>query len=300
MAQPETLGFIGWGNMGGPRCATLANAGRWPLVVHDRAGTAERAPDSATHAASVSEVAAGADTILLSLPDAAIVSMVADEITATSGRRATTIVDLSTVGVAAAREIGARMATQDLVFVDAPVSGGRAGALAATITVMCAGPANIGAALKPVFETMAGNVIPVGEKPGQGQAMKLMNNFLSAVAMTATSEAVRFGESQGLDMATMLDVLNVSTGRNTATSDKFPNRVATGSFDAGFAMALMTKDVALYFENADAAGTATAIGATVSELWNTANAAMPGADFTQIYEFVGSLAGTGSTHEENR
>jgi 3-hydroxyisobutyrate dehydrogenase len=133
-------------------------------------------------------------------------------------------------------------------------------------------------------------VIAVGEQAGQGQAMKLANNFLSSVAMAATSEAVHFGVSQGLDMRTMLDVLNVSTGRNSATVDKFPNRIATGTFDAGFALPLMAKDVALYYENAIAAGTVTEIGATIAAVWKDANAAMPGDDFTRIYDFVGGLA----------
>ena len=287
MATPGTLGFIGLGNMGGPMCANIAKAGRWPMIVFDAAGTAERAPAGATVAGSVADVAARADTILLSLPDGKIVAAVADEIAAAPDRRVTTIVDLSTVGVVAAKSIGASLDRQGLVFVDAPVSGGRAGAIAATITVMCAGATDTIAMLTPVFKTMAGNVIPVGAQPGQGQAMKLMNNFLSSVAMAATSEAVHFGISQGLEMKTMLDVLNVSTGRNTATSDKFPNRIATGTFDAGFAMPLMSKDVALYYENADAAGTVTKLGTAVAEIWRDAVEALPDADFTRIYDFVG-------------
>ena len=287
MATPGTLGFIGLGNMGGPMCANIAKAGRWPMIVFDAAGTAERAPAGATVAGSVAEVAARADTILLSLPDGKIVAAVANEIAAATDRRVTAIVDLSTVGVVAAKSIGASLDRQGLVFVDAPVSGGRAGAIAATITVMCAGATDTIAMLTPVFKTMAGNVIPVGAQPGQGQAMKLMNNFLSSVAMAATSEAVHFGISQGLEMKTMLDVLNVSTGRNTATSDKFPNRIATGTFDAGFAMPLMSKDVALYYENADAAGTVTKLGTAVAEIWRDAVEALPDADFTRIYDFVG-------------
>jgi 3-hydroxyisobutyrate dehydrogenase-like beta-hydroxyacid dehydrogenase len=259
------------------------------MVVFDAAGTAARAPAGTTAANSVAALAAAADTILLSLPDGKIVAAVAEEIAAAPGRRAATIVDLSTVGVVAAKEIGAALARQRLVFVDAPVSGGRAGAIAATITVMCAGAPDAIAMLTPVFESMAGNVIPVGTEPGQGQAMKLANNFLSSVAMAATSEAVHFGLSQGLEMKTMLDVLNVSTGRNTATSDKFPKRIATGTFDAGFAMPLMSKDVALYYKNAVAAGTVTDLGTAVAEIWEGAVAAMPDADFTRVYEFVGTL-----------
>lgn len=290
MTSPGTLGFIGLGNMGGPMCANIAKAGNWPLVVYDAAGTADRAPDGATVANSVAEVAQAADTILLSLPDGKIVAAVANEIAGTPDRRTATVADLSTVGVVAARQIGADLAAHGVAFVDAPVSGGRSGAIAATIAVMCAGPDDALAMLKPVFGTMAKNVIAVGGEAGQGQAMKLMNNFLSAVAMTATSEAVHFGLSQGLEIGTMMDVLNVSTGRNSATVDKFPNRIATGTYDAGFAMPLMSKDVGLYFENAVAAGTVTDMGTTVAGIWKDAVAAYPDDDFTRIYDFVGSLS----------
>ena len=86
--------------------------------------------------------------------------------------------------------------------------------------------------------------------------MKLANNFLSATALAATSEAIAFGLAHGLDMATMIDVLNVSTGRNSATVDKFPNRILTGTYDAGFSTAHMTKDVGLFVDGAASAGTA--------------------------------------------
>jgi len=104
--------------------------------------------------------------------------------------------------------------------------------------------------------------------------------------MAATSEAVVFGQKHGVDMSTILDVVNVSTGRNTATMDKFPNRVVPGTFDAGFAMALMTKDVALYLEQVGVAGTPDAVGSIMSALWNAAHDDMPGSDFTEIYRYI--------------
>ena len=104
--------------------------------------------------------------------------------------------------------------------------------------------------------------------------------------MAATSEAVQFGLGHGVAMGTILDVVNVSTGQNTASADKFPKRVATETFDAGFAMALMTKDVALYFDEVRKSGTSDQVGATMTGLWNAANAAMPGADFTEIYKYL--------------
>ena len=102
--------------------------------------------------------------------------------------------------------------------------------------------------------------------------MKLANNFLSATALAATSEAVAFGIANGLDMATMIDVLNVSTGRNSATTDKFPNRILTGTYDAGFSTAHMTKDVGLFVEGAAAAATAHTVAAAVTETWRGCDA----------------------------
>ena len=141
--------------------------------------------------------------------------------------------------------------------------------------------------IRPVLETFARSVFFVGAKPGQGQALKLLNNFLSAVAMAATSEAVAFGHDKGLDMKTMLDVLNVSTGRNSATADKFPNRILTGSYDAGFRMALMEKDVALYADELRASGTADRLAGVVADCWRDGVAAFPEGDFTEIFKLIG-------------
>ena len=139
---------------------------------------------------------------------------------------------------------------------------------------------------RPVLDAFSGNVFHVGDRAGQGQAMKVLNNFLMATAMAATSEAVLYGLSQGLDMKTVLDVVNVSSGRNMATSDRFPKRVLTGTFDAGFQTGLLNKDVRLYIENVRAAGTPDAVGATVAQLWQKAADNAPDSDFSRIYEFI--------------
>ena len=259
----KAYGFIGLGNMGAPMCGHLCAAGL-SIICYDAAGTSERAPEGAEIATDLAAVVAVADTIFLSLPDGPVVSEVAGEIVATAERRATTVVDLSTTGPDVAVAVGASLAEAGIVFVDAPVSGGRSGAVAATLALMCAGPDEAVAALETAFEAIAGNVFQVGKRPGQAQAMKLLNNFLSATAMAATTEAILFGAAHGLEMNTMLAVLNVSSGRNTATGDKFPNRVATGTFDAGFATALMSKDVALYREQVGRAGTPDSVADVVS------------------------------------
>lgn len=287
---PARFGFVGLGNMGAAMAANLARAG-YRLAVYDRAGTKERAPAGTTPADSVGEVAAVAGTVFLSLPDGRASLAVAGEIAATEGRATTVVVDLSTIGVEAARTADALLAAAGIAYADAPVSGGRAGALAGTITVMWGGPADLLEAHRPALQAIAGAIFHVGERPGQGQAMKLLNNFLSATALAATSEAVVFGLSHGLDMRTMLDVLNVSSGRNTATSDKFPNRVLTGTYDAGFATALMSKDLQLYMDGVAAGGTPAQIAGAVQHTWRQAHDAMPGSDFSEIYRFLRRAAG---------
>jgi len=126
----------------------------------------------------------------------------------------------------------------------------------------------------------------VGPKPGQGQAVKVLNNFLSATALAATSEAIAFGTGQGIDMKTILDIVNASSGRNSATDDKFPNRILHGRFDAGFTAKLQLKDIRLYLENARAAGISDEIAEVVVDVWQRMEAAIPGADITQMYPYT--------------
>jgi len=287
---PAVVGFVGLGNMGGPMARRIAAAG-FELVGFDAAGTAERLPAGATAATDVADVCARADTMLLSLPDGPATLAVADAVVAAPERRVTTVVDLSTVGPAAATAAATALERVGVTYVDGPVSGGAAGAVAGTIALMFAGPDAVLDAHRPIFEAIAGNIFAVGSVPGQGQAMKLLNNFLSATALAATSEALMFGRVHGLDLAMMVDVLNASSGRNSATDDKFPRRVLTGTFDAGFRTALMAKDVRLYMEMVTEAGTTGAVGRTVAEVWQQADAALPGSDFTQIWQHVaGALA----------
>lgn len=280
-----TLGFVGLGDMGGPMAANLARGGA-RLIVHDKAGTAERAPEGAEVAGSVAELAGRAQAVFVSVPDGAATLSVAREIAGAGDRRAEAMIDLSTIGVEATGPVAAALGDAGVAYADAPVSGGRAGAVAGTITVMWSGPQDLLDALRPRIETFAKSVFFVGAEPGQGQALKLLNNFLSGVAMTATSEAIAFGLSRGLEMKTMLDVLNVSTGRNTATGDKFPNRILTASFDAGFRMPLMQKDVGLYLAEARAAGTPASIGEVVDAYWRAGLAAHPEGDFTEIFKVI--------------
>jgi 3-hydroxyisobutyrate dehydrogenase-like beta-hydroxyacid dehydrogenase len=279
------IGFVGLGNMGAPMAANVAAAG-YRLIGFDTAGTDGRLPDGASAAASIGDMARAADTVLLSVPDGAATRSVVDELAAAPDRRTSVVIDLSTIGPPAARDAAARLAAHGITYVDGPVSGGVAGARAGTVTLMFGGPTPVFEAHRELLATFAGNVFHVGEEAGQGQAMKLLNNYLSATALAASSEALALGRAYGLDLRTMLDVVNVSTGRNTATADKFPNRVLTGTYDTGFHTRLMAKDVRLFNSVADDAGTGHTVSDAVGALWDDCERAMPASDFSEIWTFV--------------
>jgi 3-hydroxyisobutyrate dehydrogenase len=285
-SKDRVIGFIGLGQMGGPMAANIAKGG-FNVVCYDNAGTEQLKPESATACPSLEAVIERADTVFLSLPNGAIVNQVAEQIAAAANPRATFVIDLSTIGPDAARQAAKTLAAKNIAFADAPVSGGRSGAIKGTITLIYAGDKARFDDHKDVFDAFCGNPFHVGDEPGQGQALKLLNNFLSATAMAATSEAIVYGLSQGLDMKTMLDVVNVSTGANTASQDKFPNRVLTGTFDAGFYAELLNKDVQLYIDNVRKAKTPADVGETVSSIWQQGTDQFePKTDFTNIFKFI--------------
>jgi 3-hydroxyisobutyrate dehydrogenase-like beta-hydroxyacid dehydrogenase len=208
-----------------------------------------------------------------------------------SGSKVKTVIDLSTTGASAAREIAAALAAKGITAVDSPVSGGVAGAVAGTLAVMVAGPRALCTELEPMLAVF-GKVFFVGERPGMGQTMKLANNLLSATAMAATAEAVVFGVKSGLDPSVMCDVINAGSGRNTASMDKVPRQVITRKFAQGFATGLMYKDVRLCLEEAEAAGVPMSVAAGVRALWARANEELGAdSDMTAIVQLIERAAG---------
>ena len=281
----DDIGFVGLGNMGRPMATNLVNSGRG-VVVHDAAGTQARAPRGAKLAASNAALAAAVEVVHLCVPDGRASESIAREVASAPARRTRLVVDHSTIGTTAAVRVHALLAGHGVEYVDAPVSGGVSGAVNATLAIMYSGPEATFEALRPALGSMAGNVFRVGSRPGQGQAMKVLNNFLSGTAMAATAEAVAFGVRQGLDMKMILDVVNASSGRNTATTDKFPNRVLTGTWDAGFHSTQLNKDLGLYRDAAEAIGASRPVSPAVSDLWRRLEAHEPGADISRVYPFV--------------
>jgi len=287
------IGFVGLGQMGGPMSRRLLAAGH-RLVVHDARAeaTAALVAEGAEAAGSPAEVAARAEVVLVSLPTPQVVREVALGAEGlVHGSALRIYVDLSTTGQPVAVEVAAALAGRGIVTLDAPVSGGVRGAVEGTLAVMVAGPAAALESVRPVLEAF-GRVFHVGERAGLGQLMKLANNFLSATAIVATAEAVVLGAKGGLDPATMLDVINASTGRNTASEDKFPRQVLSGRYAAGFTTGLLTKDLGLCAAAAAALGVPMPVAAEVHARWQAAVAEVGAdADITAIVRCVERAAG---------
>jgi 3-hydroxyisobutyrate dehydrogenase-like beta-hydroxyacid dehydrogenase len=284
------LGFIGVGKMGGPMAGRLLDAGHTLTLFDTReAATRPLVQRGARPATSLAELAMEVDTVLVSLPTPDIVRQAAEAMPPRARLR--TFVDLSTTGPRVARDIAALLAAKGIAALDAPVSGGVAGAEKGTLAVMFSGPQERRAALEPVLKVF-GKTFYLGEKPGLGQTMKLANNLLSATAMAISSEAIVMGVKAGLDARTMVDIINVSSGRNTATQDKFPKSILPRSFDFGFTNGLMHKDVKLCVEEAEAMGVPMWVGSAVRQLW-AYSASRMGADtdFTTIVRCIEEWAG---------
>jgi 3-hydroxyisobutyrate dehydrogenase-like beta-hydroxyacid dehydrogenase len=286
----EHLGFIGVGRMGAPMARRLLEAG-YGLTIYDtkEAAVAPLVAKGAQRASSPAQVAPAAGTVLASLPTPEIVRAVAAAVTA--GNRIKTFVDLSTTGPRVAAEVAGSLEEHGITTIDSPVSGGVAGAEKGTLAVMVSGPAEFVGRLRAPLEVI-GKVFVVGDKPGLGQTMKLVNNLLSVAALAITSEGIVMGVKAGLDPKLMTDVINAGSGRNSATQDKFPKAIIPRTFDAGFATGLAYKDVKLCLEEAEALGVPMLVGNVVRQLLGITKA-LYGADsdFTSIVRPVEAWAG---------
>ena len=262
------IGFIGLGKMGFPMAHRLIDAGHHLVVFDTRKETVEGLVAlGAEVASSPKDVADRTETVMASLPSLQAsldVATGADGVI--EGKRVKRFVDLSTVGSQMAARIHDLLKGRNIVQIDSPVSGGVAGAEKGTLAVMVSGPRAEFEAIKPALKVI-GKVFFIGEKPGSGQTMKLANNFLSATAMVATSEAVVMGVKSGLDPKIMIDVINAGSGLNTASRDKFPRAVLPRSFDFGFATGLMVKDVRLCLEEMRSLGLSMEVAEAVARLW---------------------------------
>jgi len=208
-----------------------------------------------------------------------------------NGTKVRLMIDLSTTGPGVANEVAALLAARSIGWVDAPVSGGITGAKAGTLAVMISCPQNTLPEVEPILKTF-GKTFYTGEHPGLAQTAKLANNLLAATAMVATSEVMAMGMKAGLDAKVLIDIINASSGRNSATQDKFPRAILTGTFDFGFATGLSYKDVRLCVDEAEALGVPMVVGAAVREMLAITKARFGAdSDFTHIAKVLEEWAG---------
>jgi 3-hydroxyisobutyrate dehydrogenase-like beta-hydroxyacid dehydrogenase len=287
------IGFIGLGRMGFPMARRLIEAGHH-LVAYDtrREAVEKLVALGAKAATSPKDVADKVETVMASLPSLDIsLNVATGKDGVIEGSRVKRLVDLSTTGSQMAVRIHDALKKRGIIQIDSPVSGGVAGAEKGTLAVMVSGPRAEFELLKPALDVI-GKVFFISEKPGAGQTMKLANNYLSATAMVATSEAVVMGVKAGLDPKVMIDVINAGSGLNTASRDKFPRSVLPRSFDFGFATALMVKDVRLCLDEMRSMGLSMEVAEAVGRLWEVVIREMgPDSDFTSAIKPIEKAAG---------
>ncbi len=294
MSGGPTLGFVGLGVMGAPMVRRLLAAGH-QVQAHDTnpAALAAAASGGAEARGSAAAVAAEADVVLVSLPTPAVVKAVAlgpDGLA--EGRAMRVYVDLSTTGARVAKEVAEGLAPRGVAALDAPVSGGVAGAEAGTLSIMVAGDPAAFARVRPVLETIGSNTVFVGEAVGQGQTLKLVNNLLAATTWAAGCEALAMGAKAGLDPDLMLRVLNASSGRSFPTERFAAGPVLSRRFDFGFRMELMVKDMRLALEEAEALGLVMPTCGAARVLYGLAVAQHgPDADVTELVRVTEGWAG---------
>ncbi len=286
------IGFVGLGNMGAPMARNLVKAGH-EVAVFDLAPAAMAAVPGARLAASAADAARGAEVVLTMLPAGAHVRdawLGAGGMAAACAEDAL-LIDCSTIDVESARAVAAGA---HRAFLDAPVSGGVMGAEGATLTFMVGGPAEAFARAQPVLAQMGRNVIHCGDA-GAGQAAKLCNNMMLAAIMGVTAEAFLLAEKLGLSHKALFDVASRSSGQSWALTSycpvagPVPASPANRDYAAGFATALMQKDVGLAQQAAAAAGLATPVAAAALELYRRfAGEGGGGKDFSGI---IGMMRG---------
>jgi 3-hydroxyisobutyrate dehydrogenase len=291
MADIRTVGFIGIGNMGRPMAANLVKGG-YQVVVYDLDG--KRTQDVASAigvkaAASLADLGKSVDVIVTMLPTGKEVRTCLLEAEggalAANLPKGALVIDMSSADPVGSRATHADLAKRGLAFVDAPVSGGVPRATDGSLAIMIGGDAAAVAAAKPVLSKMGQRLFEVGG-PGNGHAMKALNNFVAGSAFIAVSEALLVGEKFGLDPATMIDIMNVSTGKSFNTEMVAKQHLVSRQFASGFALGLLAKDVGIAADLAKAIGVPSPlIGTSASLLGEARDRVGSDKDHTLAYTY---------------
>jgi 3-hydroxyisobutyrate dehydrogenase len=288
---PAAVGFIGLGNMGYPMAKCLVNAG-YKLTVADLNTEAVEKfcqETGAETAADLKELAGKSDVVITMLPEGNAVRKVlmGDDGVVSGLREDAILIDMSSCSPVGTRKLAEELEALGFPLVDAPVSGGVYKAAEGALAIMAGGDKDVVEQCLPLLEVM-GKPFQTGG-PASGHAMKAMNNYLSAASLAIASEAVILGSKFGLDPETMVDILNASTGRSNSTEHKFPAFILPRTFNSGFFIGLMAKDLRLARELAESEGTSTELLKMVSTMWDKAEAELGfNADNTEVYKYLES------------
>lgn len=289
MPDIEPIAFIGLGTMGLPMAARLVEAGhevRGSDLSQAACAALEQVGGKA--AGSPREAVAGARIVITMLPNAAIV---ADALFGSGGAAesipsGSLVIDMSSSAPLKTRELGEKLSARRIALIDAPVSGGVSRARDGTLAIMAGGDAVAIERARPVLSAMGKSIFLTGSL-GSGHAMKALNNYVSASGLVAACEALMVGRAFGLAPETIVDVLNVSTGRNNSTETKLKPFVVSESFASGFAMALMAKDIRTAANLAEELGLQTSEIEQSAALWERASQVLgKTADHTEIYKYL--------------
>lgn len=294
----QQIAFIGLGNMGGPMALNLVRAG-YALTVFDLSPAALKtlADAGASVATSAADAVREADIVVSMLPASKHVQQLylGEAGLLQAVRPGTLLIDSSTIAPAAAREVAAAAAALGLAMIDAPVSGGTAGAAAGTLTFIVGGAAGNLERARPLLEKMGKNIFHAGDS-GAGQIAKVCNNMLLGILMIGTSEAINLGVANGVDAKVLSDIMAKSSGRNWALELYNPlpgvmdNVPAARGYSGGFGTDLMLKDLGLAQEAATTAQTVTPMGALARELYQQhSQAGQGGLDFSSIIQLLAGL-----------
>ncbi|WP_369930318.1 3-hydroxyisobutyrate dehydrogenase [Xanthomonas sp. NCPPB 2632] len=289
------IAFIGLGNMGGPMAANLLKAGHH-LRVFDLVPTAVAAAVAlgATASASAAEAVADAEVVISMLPASRHVDALyrGDAGVLAAIPAGALVVDCSTIAPETAKQVARAAADRGLAMLDAPVSGGTAGATAGTLTFIVGGDAAVLERARPLLASMGKNIFHVGTN-GAGQVAKLCNNMALGVIMAVTGEAIALGAAHGLDPAVLSQMMAVSTGRSWATEvcnpwpGVLPGAPSSRGYTGGFGTDLMLKDLGLVTEAAVGVGASIPLGELARNLYAlNSKAGRGGLDFSSVVKLV--------------
>ena len=289
------IGFVGIGAMGTPMATNLAKAG-YKLVIYDTdvKRTAALASTLEVEVAdSLAAIGAACGTVITMLPDGKIVRQALcgetdsyKDCIAAALKPGSLVIDMSSSSPVGTRELGALLEKRGIKLVDAPVSNGVRGAIAATLAIMVGGDTTTFMQMKPLFEKMGSQIFHAGPL-GAGHAIKALNNYVSAAGLVAACEAVVAGRRFGLDGAVIVDILNASSGMNNTTRNKFKQHMLSGTYGAGFFTGLMAKDVRTALEVIEATGTSSGLAKPCTGIWNKMEQDLGfTADHTEMFRYI--------------